>query len=236
MSRLNCEIRKDLMKARCASARANLHKPKFLTEERWEQAFGGGEGFSIEDGWARIFALSKMGRLYMFARARIAEAWMAPLSPEAREIEEMTKWPLSTLPKQNPFRQTYFSRTVVQAPVFDKGSGQYKVTFDCKPSISFYFHKEMMKAPGLDGWLVPRKQRQTFPWEQEGGIIIPEGHKPRMFVPKLSVEEMNMLLSGNKAQVIRNLHQRHADDMKNKVVCVMDIKEGVDKLLASLEE
>jgi hypothetical protein len=223
------------MKARCASARANLHKPKSLTEERWEQAFGGGEGFSIEDGWARIFALSKLGRLHVFARARIAEAWMAPLSPEAKDIEEMTKWPLSTLPKQNPFRQTFFTRTIVQAPTFDKETGQYKVTFDCKPSVTFYFHKEMMKAPGLDGWLVPRKQRQTFPWESEGGIVLKPAGPPRMFVPQLSVEEMNMLLDGKKCEVIRILHKRHADDLKNKVVCIMDIKEGIERMLDSLD-
>ena len=233
--RLDCEVRKDLMKAQCASARANLLKPKHLTDEMWNEAFGESGGISIEDGWARIFCLSKMGRLYMYARVRLQDEWLAPLSPEAKEIEEMTKWPLSNMPKQNPFRQTFFTRTVVQAPVLDKVTGQYKVTFDCKPAITFWFHKEMIKAPGLGGWLMPRKQRQTLPYDDEGGLKILPSKPPRMFVPTLTVEEMNMLLAGNKAEVIRNLHKKHAEDLKKRDICIMDIKDAIDTMLASLE-
>ncbi len=231
MSRLTRSEKEDLMAAECLAARANLKK-KALSGKAWDIVSGEG-GFDLTDGWARIFAFSKTGRLHMFSRTRIAEAWMAPLSSQAVEFEEMTKWPLSTLPKQNPFRTTWFTEVIVQAPTFDKGYGQYKVEFDCKPSLTFWFKPEMVKASGLDGWVLPRAQSATVPWRKERGII-KATVAPRCWVPKLTIEERKLLIAGDKGQVIRNLHKRHKDDLKNRVCCIMDIKEGVERLMEAL--
>ncbi len=232
MEHLSKYERREAVVARCALARANLLKGNHLNNEVWDEAFGQG-GFDLHDGWARIWALGKDGVLHLFKRARLEEAWLGALSLEAKNIEEMTKWPLGSLPKANPWRKPFFSRTVVQAPKWDKVERQWKVEFDCKPSLTFWFKDEFIKSSHLYGWLTPRKQSSTFPWEEGGGVIKDKKNRA-LFVPRLSNEEIGLLLDGNVAKVIRELHKRHAKELKDRDLCVMDIKEGVDKLLEVL--
>ena len=189
----------------------------------------------MEDGWARIFALSKLGILHVYKRVRLEEEWLGPLSLDAASIKALTKWPEGSLPKSNPWKVPYFSRTVVAAPKWSKVSQQWEVVFDCKPSLTFWFKDEFIKASGLDGWLVPRKQSATFPWKEGGGVIkaVPA---PKVWVPELNNEERKMLLDGNTSEVIRRLHKRHAEDLKARRICIMDIKEGIDSLLEAIEE
>lgn len=233
-ARLNEEKRLDSVRDACKAARANYLKPIAMNEQSWEAVCGEG-GINLHDGQARIFTLSKTGRLHMNVRVRMAHAWMAPLSSDHREALALTKWPLSTLPKQNPFRSTYFLREVVQAPEWDKVNQQWKVEFECNPSITFWFCDEYIKAPGLDGWVMPRKQRQTVPWSKAVGVIKPP-RLPNSFVPELTDDELRLLVKGDKYQVIRNLHTRHAQDIKDRLVCIMDIKESVEEILSVLEE
>lgn len=221
------------MKAAAKVARANHLRPIVLNQEVWDEAFGDG-GFDLHDGWARCFSLSKMGILYVYKRVRMESEDLKSLSPEAAQFKVMTKWPRNRL-KHNPWRSTFFPRTVVRAPEWDEAKKQFKVVFDCKPSLTLWFCDEYVKAPALAGWLIPRKQSKTVPWEK-GGAIIEEVKEPRLWVPVITAEENRMLLEGNTSQVIRNLHKRHADDLKEKRICVMDIKDGVDKLLEVLEK
>lgn len=230
---LDEEQRRDEVIARCKAARLNLTRPHNLNAEVWARVFGEG-GFDLEDGWARIFALSKLGVLHVFKRVRLEEEWLGALSLDVASFKALTKWPEGSLPKSNPWKVPYFSRTVVAAPKWSKEHQQWEVVFDCKPSITFWFKDEYIKASGLEGWLVPRKQSATFPWKQGGGVI-KEAPPPKVWVPELNNEERKMLLEGNTAQVVRNLHVRHANDLKEKRICVMDIKEGVDRLLEAIE-
>lgn len=226
--------RREEVLARCKAARANLLKPKHLNEEVWAEAFGTG-GFDLEDGWARVFALSKLGVLHVFKRVRLEEEWLGPLSLDAKGVEALTKWPHGSLPKSNPWKVTYFPRCVVAAPKWSKVHEQWEVVFGCQPSISFWFKDEFIKAPGLEGWLIPRKQRQTFPWDKGVGII-KEPAPPKVWVPELNNEERQMLLNGNTSAVIRALHKRHAEDLQERRICAMDIKAGVEKLLEALKD
>ena len=229
---MNNERREEIA-ARCKRARLNLLRPTTMNEEVWAEAFGEG-GFNLHDGWARVFAITKFGYLYVFKRIRLEEEWLAPLPQEIKSLMELTKWPRGNLKRSNPWRVPFFMRMVVAAPRWDKQQEQWEVIFKDNPSLSFWFKDEFIKAPDLSGWLIPRKQRRTFPWRQRDGIIKDVPIK-KVFVPNLTEEDRRLLLNGNASEVIRRLHKRHAEDLKEKRICAMDIKESIDRLLEAIK-
>jgi len=231
---LEAERKREEIIARCKVARANLLKPQLINEEAWNQAFGDG-GFSLEDGWARIFALSKFGVLHVYRRLRLQEDWLQALSLDVKTFKELTRWPQGNLPKSNPWKVLYFQRNVVSAPIWNKEHQQWEVKFDCRPSLTFFFKDEFLAAPTLAGWVIPRKQHSTFPWKEVHGVI-KEPRRTKAYAPDLDNEEIQMLIDGNRAEVMRRLLRRNERELEEKSICVMDIKASVDALVKSLNE
>jgi len=228
---LKQHLAQEEMKLRCAAARATLLQPKYLNDEVWNEAFGE-NSFDLEDGRARIFALNRFGHLIIYKRVRMDEAWLQPLVKEVKNFKEMAKLH-GKAAKRVIKSPTYFRKVVVAVPEWDKGLKQFKVELEGEVKLTFWFCAEYIKALNLEGWVLPHKQNQGIPWNENAGII--KGKSPgRMFVPILSREEEDMLLKGNTSEVIRRLHLRHAKDLEERVFSRMDIKEAIDTLLKAV--
>lgn len=105
------------------------------------------------------------------------------------------------------------------------------------PTTSYFFEDEFVKASQLDGWVTPRKQSQGRPW-QNGMTVIEEFKPKKVWVPDLTDTEVRLLVKDpkeNKCQVIRALHKRHDKEIKSGLLSAMDIKEGLETLLAILK-
>lgn len=251
---------RDNIIASCKARRADLVKGNHLNDEVWAEAFGEG-GFNLKDGYARVFALTKLDILHVFKEIRLEEEWLSPLLPDVAGFKEMTKWPRSNIAKSNPWRTPYFKRVVVAAPTFDKETGQYKVVFPPEAhkrqrlsptqvmerhkagkkgnqpayeGVTYFFKGGVNKSDFLEGWLIPRQQKQGRPWQQ-GDRWFKAPPVRKVWVPELNEDEVDALIEGDKTWVIRSLHKKYADDLKEKRICIMDIKEAVDSLLESLE-
>ena len=244
---------------RCKARRLDLIKGNHLNEEVWAEVFGE-SNFHLEDGYARIYALSKTGILHIYKRVRLEEAWLKALCSEVNGFKALTQWPRGELPKGNPWKCTYFPQLVVAAPLFDMGLGQYKVVFPArrwegpKPTMeemakkyrrtrgknlpkfegtTVYFEGGAFESEGMPGWMSPRRQVRSRPWVRGDGEQRPP-KPPKVWCPKLNDEELDLLLE-DKCSFIRHLHRRFADDLKSKKLCVMDIKDMTEELLKSLE-
>lgn len=226
--------KREVVRVRCAIARAQLLRPHFLNNEVWEEALGEG-GFDLEDGRARIFALDRFGKVHIYKRVRAGEAWLAPLITEVDNFKALAQLPRRIKVKQ-PWRATYFTKVIVAVPTRDKETGQFVLVFPGKPSTSYYFKDEFVKGINLNGWITPRKQEQGRPWKQ-GGYVIKEAEKPRIWVADLSNEEEKRLALNPVAEapaIIRALHKRHKQDLKDRKLTILDIKEGVERLVKHL--
>lgn len=254
---------REAMHATCAAARAKITQPTVLNDEVWNEAFGE-KSFDIEDGKARIWALNKFNILHVFKRVRLGDPSLQVLAKEVRFFKEMTK-PQGrnkrALKRNTFFREVIVAiperdkatgQLIIRFPFKSfTPSIEWKFRFEDKIlsgdkshrrpiketgklHTSYYFLPEFIKAPGLEGWAVPYKQKQGQPWKILDNKV--QGVPPRTrFVPILTNEEIQMLLKGNTSQVVRNLHERHWDDLQNRKLFIMDIKEGVDRLLDTLE-
>jgi len=230
------EVKKAVDPFLLATRRRNFFKASPNHEELQREAFGEG-GVDILDGWARIFVVTRQGRLLIYRGVRFEEEWLAPVSDDLKTIKAASIWPRGMLPKANPWKMPWFVEVAVLKPEWQEDIKQAKVTFPSNPPTTWYISPEVLRYPSITGYLVPRKQARSRPWKKEDGVIRFEEKKS--FVPDFNKEDYEILLkhgSAGKAYVIRRHRRLLWEDIKAKRVNIFQIKEAVETLLKSLKK